>query len=149
MVALDRVEERRQAVALAHHYRDEEGLSVAEIARPLGRAEATVRPTSTARRTITKGLQVAPRGNAGFGARRAGYDACAGTRSPRTEQGSTHSAMLGGATPRQIPGGARAYARAPQRVYGWRHLAAAPVWHAQAEGAAARIGVSGVARFGA
>jgi DNA-directed RNA polymerase specialized sigma24 family protein len=43
MVALDRVQERRRAVALAHHYRDEEGLSLAEIARRLGRAEATVK----------------------------------------------------------------------------------------------------------
>ena len=43
MVALDRVEERRRAVALARHYRDEEGLSLAEIARRLGRAEATVK----------------------------------------------------------------------------------------------------------
>ena len=43
MVALDRVQERRRAVALAHHYRDEEGLSIAEIARRLGRAEATVK----------------------------------------------------------------------------------------------------------
>jgi Sigma-70, region 4 len=43
VVALDRVQERRRAVALAHHYRDEEGLSIAEIARRLGRAEATVK----------------------------------------------------------------------------------------------------------
>jgi DNA-directed RNA polymerase specialized sigma24 family protein len=43
MVALDRVQERRRAVALAHHYRDEESLSIAEIARRLGRAEATVK----------------------------------------------------------------------------------------------------------
>ena len=43
MVALDRVHERRRAAALAHHYRDEEGLSIAEIARRLGRAEATVK----------------------------------------------------------------------------------------------------------
>ena len=43
MVALDRVQERRRAVALARHYRDEEGLSIAEIARRLGRAEATVK----------------------------------------------------------------------------------------------------------
>ena len=42
-MALDRVQERRRAVALAHHYRDEEGLSIAEIARRLGRAEATVK----------------------------------------------------------------------------------------------------------
>ena len=32
---------------LARHYRDEEGLSIAEIARRLGRADATIRPTST------------------------------------------------------------------------------------------------------
>jgi hypothetical protein len=38
VVALHRVQERRRAVALARHYRDEEGLSIAEIARRLGRA---------------------------------------------------------------------------------------------------------------
>ena len=43
MVDLDRVQERRRAVALARHYRDEEGLSIAEIARRLGRAPATVK----------------------------------------------------------------------------------------------------------
>ena len=57
MVALDRVEERRRAVALARHYRDEEGLSLAEIARRLGRAEATVKaylydPTGEKARTV-------------------------------------------------------------------------------------------------
>ena len=40
---LDRVTERRRAVQLAHHYRDQEGLSIAEIARRLGRAEATIK----------------------------------------------------------------------------------------------------------
>ena len=39
----DRVRERRRAAALARHYRDEEGLSIAEIARRLGRAAATVK----------------------------------------------------------------------------------------------------------
>jgi hypothetical protein len=43
MVALDRVQERRRALALARHYCDEEGPSIAEIARRLGRAEATVK----------------------------------------------------------------------------------------------------------
>jgi DNA-directed RNA polymerase specialized sigma24 family protein len=43
MVALDRVEERRRAVALARHFREEEDLSIADIARRLGRAEATVK----------------------------------------------------------------------------------------------------------
>ncbi|HET7380008.1 MAG TPA: hypothetical protein VFJ24_08215 [Gaiellales bacterium] len=43
MPASDRVRERRKAAALARHYRDEESLSIAEIARRLGRAEATVK----------------------------------------------------------------------------------------------------------
>ncbi|MFZ0380073.1 MAG: sigma factor-like helix-turn-helix DNA-binding protein [Solirubrobacteraceae bacterium] len=43
MPAGDRVRERRKAAALVRHYRDEEGLSIAEIARRLGRAEATVK----------------------------------------------------------------------------------------------------------
>ncbi len=42
-VAFDRVAERRRAVALARHYRDQESLSIAEIARRLGRAQATVK----------------------------------------------------------------------------------------------------------
>jgi hypothetical protein len=36
MATADRVQERRRAAALARHYRDEEGLSIAEIARRLG-----------------------------------------------------------------------------------------------------------------
>ena len=39
----DRVSERRRAVALARHYRDQEGLAIAEIARRLGCAEGTVK----------------------------------------------------------------------------------------------------------
>ena len=39
----DQVSERRRAVALARHYRDHEGLAIAEIARRLGRAEGTVK----------------------------------------------------------------------------------------------------------
>src|SRR6516165_10831641 len=39
----DRVSERRRAAQLARHYRDQEGLTIAEIARRLGRAEATVK----------------------------------------------------------------------------------------------------------
>jgi len=42
-VPVDRVLERRKAAALARHYRDEEGLSIAEIARRLGRGPATVK----------------------------------------------------------------------------------------------------------
>jgi hypothetical protein len=40
---LDRVTERRRAAQLARHYRDREGLAIAEIARRLGRAEATIK----------------------------------------------------------------------------------------------------------
>jgi hypothetical protein len=41
--AYDRVVERRRAVALARHYREVEGLSVAQIADRLGRSPATVK----------------------------------------------------------------------------------------------------------
>src|SRR3954464_7171976 len=40
---LDRVAERRRAAALARHYRDAEHLPIAEIARRLGRAPATIK----------------------------------------------------------------------------------------------------------
>jgi hypothetical protein len=39
----DRVNERRRAAQLARHYRDQENLTIAEIARRLGRAPATVK----------------------------------------------------------------------------------------------------------
>ena len=39
----DRVSERRRAAQLARHYRGQEGLTIAEIARRLGRAEGTVK----------------------------------------------------------------------------------------------------------
>jgi AraC-like DNA-binding protein len=41
--AYDRVLERRRAVALAHHFREAEGLSIAQIANRLGRSPATVK----------------------------------------------------------------------------------------------------------
>jgi AraC-like DNA-binding protein len=40
---MDRVADRRRAVALALHYREAEGLSIAEIAALLGRSPATVK----------------------------------------------------------------------------------------------------------
>jgi DNA-binding NarL/FixJ family response regulator len=39
----DRVAERKRAVLLARHYREAEGLTIAQIARRLGRAPATVK----------------------------------------------------------------------------------------------------------
>jgi AraC-like DNA-binding protein len=41
--AHDRVAERRRAVALAHHFREAEGLSITQIADRLGRSPATVK----------------------------------------------------------------------------------------------------------
>ena len=43
VLMLDRVTERRRAAQLARHYRDQEGLSIGEIARRLGRADATIK----------------------------------------------------------------------------------------------------------
>jgi hypothetical protein len=43
MSRVDRVQERHRAAALARHYRDQEGLPIAEIPRRLGRAEATIK----------------------------------------------------------------------------------------------------------
>ena len=39
----DRVSERRRAAQLARHYRDRDNLTIAEIGRRLGRAEATIK----------------------------------------------------------------------------------------------------------
>ena len=39
----DRVAERRRAVALARHFREAEGQSIAQIADRLGRSRATVK----------------------------------------------------------------------------------------------------------
>jgi hypothetical protein len=40
---VDRVVERRRAVALANHYREAEGLSIAQIGERLGRSPATIK----------------------------------------------------------------------------------------------------------
>src|SRR2546423_13341342 len=41
--AWDRVVERRRAVALARHFREAEGLSIAQVADRLGRSPATIK----------------------------------------------------------------------------------------------------------
>ncbi|MGA8339304.1 MAG: hypothetical protein WB761_31495 [Solirubrobacteraceae bacterium] len=73
----DRVSERRRAAQLARHYRDQEKLTIAEIARRLGRANATVkaylydpsnankRPTDSPRANAWPDCP-APPGGAGF-----------------------------------------------------------------------------------
>jgi DNA-binding NarL/FixJ family response regulator len=43
VLSVDRVVERRRAVALAQHYRQSEGLSIVQIAERLGRSPATVK----------------------------------------------------------------------------------------------------------
>jgi hypothetical protein len=42
-VGYDRTVERRRAVALARHFREAEGLSIAQIAERLGRSPATIK----------------------------------------------------------------------------------------------------------
>ncbi len=63
----DRVSERRRAAQLARHYRDQENLTIAEIARRLGRAEATVKaylydPTGEKARAVKHRYQGVCRG---------------------------------------------------------------------------------------
>jgi AcrR family transcriptional regulator len=63
----DRVTERRRAVALARHYREFEGLSIAEIARRLGRSPATIKayfydPTGEKARAVKARYQGVCRG---------------------------------------------------------------------------------------
>jgi integrase len=66
-VVADRVIERRRAVALARHYREAEGLSVAQIAERLGRSPATIKayfydPTGEKARAVKARYQGACRG---------------------------------------------------------------------------------------
>jgi hypothetical protein len=63
----DRVSERRRAAQLARHYRDQENLTIAEIAQRLGRAEATVKaylydPTGEKSREVKARYQGSCRG---------------------------------------------------------------------------------------
>ncbi len=63
----DRVVERRRAVALANHYREAEGLSIAQIAGRLGRSRATVKayfydPTGEKARAVKARYQGVCRG---------------------------------------------------------------------------------------
>ncbi len=66
-VANDRVTERRRAVALARHYREFEGLSIAQIAGRLGRSPATIKayfydPTGEKARAVKARYQGVCRG---------------------------------------------------------------------------------------
>jgi AraC-like DNA-binding protein len=64
---IDRVVERRRAVALTRHYREAEGLSIAQIADRLGRSPATIRayfydPTGEKARAVKARYQGVCRG---------------------------------------------------------------------------------------
>ena len=82
----DRVAERRRAVALAGHYREVEGLSIAEIARRLGRSPATVKayfydPTGEKAKAVkhaTRGSAVAAAPHPARGGKGDAYAYCKG-----------------------------------------------------------------------
>ena len=56
--AAGRVVERRRAVALARHFRDAEGLSIAQIADRLGRSPATIKAYFYDHLRLTKDLLI-------------------------------------------------------------------------------------------
>ena len=67
---VDRVAERRRAVALARHFRQAEGLSIGQIADRLGRSPATVKAYFYDPSEANKGLsreRVAKAGSRGLG----------------------------------------------------------------------------------
>src|SRR6478609_1314732 len=119
----DRVAERRRAAALARHYRDVEDLSIAEIARRLGRAPATVKaylydPTGEKAKAVK--------------ARYRGYcRTCGADTSPRNGKGDAHlycrHCHPGAATPKwtrvreAMRRWAELYARAPSS-YDWSRI---------------------------
>ena len=57
--ARDRVVDGRRAVALARHFREAEGLSIAQIAARLGRAPATIKAYFYDRLMLIKDLRIA------------------------------------------------------------------------------------------
>ena len=71
---IDRSVERRRAVALARHFREAEGLSIAQIADRLGRSPATIKAYFYDPSEATKRLTDSPRDDsrAGCSVRRVG-----------------------------------------------------------------------------
>jgi hypothetical protein len=76
---LDRVAERKRAVLLARHYREAEGLTIAQIARRLGRAPATV-----------KGYFYDPDGGKAKAVKRRYQGVCAGCGAPTQARNGKH-----------------------------------------------------------
>jgi transcriptional regulator with XRE-family HTH domain len=109
----DRVSERRRAAALARHYREQENLTIAEIARRLGRAEATVKAYLYDPSHANKRPTDSPRANASLGATRAAYHAFPDHEvAPGLSTAELTPPSPGGTALRPIPAGARPYARA-------------------------------------
>jgi hypothetical protein len=101
----DRVNERRRAAQLARHYRDQENLTIAEIARRLGRAEATVKAYLYDPSYANKGPYTSV-------ARRAPCTAPLGAESrPGLSRTERTPPSRGGANPTPHPCGARARAK--------------------------------------
>src|SRR6202165_4099119 len=103
--ASERVSERRPAVALASHYREAEGLSIAQIAGRLGRSPATVKayfydPTGEKARAVKARYQ----GCAGAAARTRSLGTARATRT-RTARPATlaRSSLAGHATASSPP----------------------------------------------
>ena len=110
MASTDRVRERRRAAALARHYRDEEGLSIVEIARRLGRAPATIKAYLYDPSDANKGPYTS------LGATRAVYGAPRRRKPTRATGPSARRHGVAAPARRPIPSGARAHAK----VCGWR-----------------------------
>ncbi len=93
--------ERRRAVALARHYRESEGLSIAEIASRLGRARATIKayfydPTGDKARAVKARYLGVCRGCGAYTQPRNGKAASV-ARNPSSD-GSMSGSSLGGRT---------------------------------------------------
>ena len=86
-VGYDRVVERRRAVTLARHFREAEGLSIAQIANRLARSPATVKAYFYDPSDANKRPMDSPRANAGLDSTRVRVPSSLGTRSPRGSAG--------------------------------------------------------------
>jgi hypothetical protein len=100
----DRVRERRLAAQLARHYCDQEGLTVAEIGRRLGRAEGIVKaylydPIGEKAREV----KARYRASAGAAARRPARATARATRTPIAKR--CHPGDRAPLVPRAGPGG--------------------------------------------
>jgi hypothetical protein len=129
------VQERRRAVALAQHFREAEGLSIAQIARRLGRSPATVKayfydPTGEKARAVKARYVGVCRG-------------CGAYTQPRNGKGDAYAYCKachpGAIEPIWTQGRVLAAMHAWQARYGW--LPSSYDWsvtHARRRGGAAR-----------